>query len=222
MEREAVVWAENRDEIFVNRLAEDIGKLQDAGFDNKDIPKMLGRLSYVRFWVGWPRWAFPVDKLPKGYKWSDGIKYKKKKFGMRDDAETYVFLPIGADLYIKRGNGDCGMPGINIREKVTFLQIINFRDLTANEFLQGIDYSPFFRSSALYFWRQNGLPLGWAEPCFKGLSKELDSAMDDFCKAYNEGSENHGNNDIKLPAEEARTGEPEEPAQEPGRNQGTV
>ena len=188
MEREAVVWEENRDEIFLNRLAEDIGKLQDAGFDNKDIPKMLGRLSYVRFWVGWPRWAFPVDKLPKGYKWSDGVKYSKKG-GKREAAETYVFLPIGADLYIKRGNGDCGMPGINIKEKTTFLQIINFRDLTANEFLQGIDYSPFFRSSALYFWKQNGLPLGWAEPCLKGKCKELDSVMSDIKREYEKQSD---------------------------------
>ena len=37
-----VVWAENRDEIFLNRLAEDIRKLQQAGFYDEDIPKTLG------------------------------------------------------------------------------------------------------------------------------------------------------------------------------------
>ncbi len=159
-----VVWAEDRDEIFMNRLAEDIGKLQQVGFDDRDIKKMLGRLDYIRFWIAWPAWAFPADRLPKGCKWSEGVKYHRKA-GSRSSAETYVFLPVGNDLYIKSGNGAPLMPGLNIREK-TFLRIVNFRSLTANEFLQWIDSSPFFHDCILKIWRENSLRLGWAEPIF--------------------------------------------------------
>ena len=73
-----VIWSENRDKIFMDRLAEDIGKLQQVGFFDKDIKKMLGRLDYVRFWTAWPAWAFPAARLPKGCKWSKGAKYHRK------------------------------------------------------------------------------------------------------------------------------------------------
>lgn len=165
VERIDVVWAENRNEIFMNRLAEDIGKLQQVGFSDNDIKKMLGRLDYVRFWSQWPSWAFPVARLPKGCKWSEGVKYHRKA-GSRSSAETYVFLPVGNDLYVKSGNGAPMMPGLNIHDK-TFLRIINFRSLTANEFLQKIDGSPFFHDCVLEIWRENGLPLGWIKSCFK-------------------------------------------------------
>lgn len=163
-----VVWAENRDEIFINRLAEDIGKLQQVGFDDRDVKKMLGRLDYVRFWTAWPTWAFPADKLPKGCKWSDGVKYRWRA-GKKSVAETYTFLPAGNDLYIKSGNGAPLMPGLNIREK-TFLRIVNFRSLTANEFLQKIDCSPFFHDCVLEFWKENNLRTGLTETIFKNIT----------------------------------------------------
>ena len=77
--RHDIIWSENRDEIFANRLANDIKRLQDAGFDDTAIKKMIGTLKYVRFWSQWPSWAFPVDKLPKGHKWADGERFSLKQ-----------------------------------------------------------------------------------------------------------------------------------------------
>lgn len=158
------VWAENRDEIFVNRLADDIGKLQQAGFDDKDIPKMLCTLSYVRFWVHWPTWAFPADKLPKGYKWADGLKFRMNG-GKRMIGESYTFLPAGDDLYIKGKPLD--LVGTNIHDKA-FLRIIDFRMLTAIEFLEGIEGgTPFFCNCVMKFWKENGGRIGGLEPLRK-------------------------------------------------------
>lgn len=167
MEHIDIVWAENRDEIFFSRLTEDIEKLQQAGFQDATIKRMLGCMDYVRFWLAWPSWAFPANKLPKGYKWSDGTKYRKKG-GKKSDAELYTFLPVGNDLYIKSGAGEPMMPGLNAHEK-TFLRIINFRTVTANKFLQKIEGSSFFRECVLKYWKESGVRLGWVEPCLKDI-----------------------------------------------------
>ena len=171
--KEDVIWSENRDEIFINQLAEDIGKLQQAGFDNNTIKKMLGQLKYVRFWSKWPSCAFPVDKLPKGYKWSDGVKYHQDAVRRKGDSITYIFLIASDDLYIKRG-GNAWLVGTKDSDRA-FARIINFRSMTANEFLQNFQnlaFGGFFEECVLDFWKKNELPLGWALPCFRGTEME--------------------------------------------------
>ena len=158
-----IVWSEDRDEIFMNRLAEDIGRLQDAGFEDKVIKKMIGTLQYVHFWIGWPVWAFPVDKLPKGSKWTDGEKFSFKPH-KKGTAETYTFLAVGDDLYFKLGNCVPFLPGLHRQVKV-FIRIADFRSITANEFLSGIDISPFFHDCITKFWKEHGGRQGYVEPC---------------------------------------------------------
>ena len=162
-----VVWAENRDEIFLNRLAEDISKLQQVGFCNEDILKMLGALAYVRSWVAWPSWAFPVAKLPKGYKWSDAAKYKRKA-GTHIEGIVYYFLPVGDDLYIKQGRGSIKMIGLDIRDRA-FLKILNYQKLAINEVLLKLDLGAFFNTSIVDFWGNNHLPLGYVESILRDL-----------------------------------------------------
>ena len=162
-----VVWAENRDEIFLNRLAEDISKLQQVGFCNEDILKMLGALAYVRSWVAWPSWAFPVAKLPKGYKWSDAAKYKRKA-GTHIDGIVYYFRPVGDDLYIKQGRGSIKMIGLDIRDRA-FLKIVNYQKLAINEVLLKLDLGAFFNTSIVDFWGNNHLSLGYVESILRDL-----------------------------------------------------
>ena len=152
-----VAWAENRDDIFMNRLADDIGKLQAAGYSDEQVKSMLGTFEYVKTWCSWPRWAFPVDKLPKGAKWKDAEKYHQKAEYYKCDAETWYFLSFGEDLYIRK-NG----------EKI-YIKIVNFRDLTACQLLQKMDFGPFFYSSVLKFWRDNALKTGFVIPKLRDL-----------------------------------------------------
>ena len=101
-----VVWPENRNQVFLQWLIEDIAALQGAGFSNKEIKKMLVSLDYVKIWVANPSWLFPITGLPKGFRWRDGQKFVQKRTRW-SDGRTCVFLPIGEDLYIK-GNLCCG------------------------------------------------------------------------------------------------------------------
>lgn len=65
----AIVWPENRDQVFLQWLIEDITALQEAGFSVKEIKKMLGSLDYVKIWAANPSWLFPITGLPKGFRW---------------------------------------------------------------------------------------------------------------------------------------------------------
>lgn len=149
-----VVWPENRDVNFINLLAADISRLQEAGFSDKEIKKMIGTLNYVRIWCKNPVWLHPVKSLPKGYKWADGTKFKLKGVKRRG-VENYTFLIIDDDLYI-RGTYAVGM---NIKDK-PMVKIINFRNLSANDAVSGLGGSPFFEDSVLKFWKENELKLG--------------------------------------------------------------
>ncbi len=95
-----IVWPENRDEIFLAWLAEDAALLYDAGFSTAETRSMLAVLKYVRIWSANPRWLYPIRSLPKGYRWRDGQKFSQRS-GRRSDGYSYIFLPVGEDLYIK-------------------------------------------------------------------------------------------------------------------------
>lgn len=157
-----IIWSPDRDAIFMARLAGDIGKLQSVGFGDGDILRMLGRLRYISWWVCWPEWAWPVTKLPKGCKWTDGTKYHQKG-GEKADAETFIFLPVDNDLYINADYGQLRMPATFAQEK-TYLRIANYRRLTANEFTTRLRMGAFFHDCALKFWKSAGLRQGFIEP----------------------------------------------------------
>lgn len=43
-------FATNRDELFMSRLANDISKLEQSGFQSEEIKRMIGTFPYVRVW----------------------------------------------------------------------------------------------------------------------------------------------------------------------------
>lgn len=157
---ERVIWCEDRDNIFLQQLAHDIRRLDDAGFDVPDITKMIGTFKYVKIWSAWPKYIFPADDLPKGYKWSDGAKFHhKSKFGN----ETYFFLPAGDDLYIRDGKYRPLMPGLNFQGK-TFIRVTNYQKRSAVEVAGKITATVFLENCILKFWKESGLRVGRQEP----------------------------------------------------------
>ena len=155
-----VVWSEKRNQIFLQWLIEDISALQDAGFSNKEIKKMLVSLNYVKFWATNPSWLFPIAGLPKGFRWRDGQKFVQKRTH-RSDGRTYVFLPIGEDLYIK---GICAV-GTH-KSDYQGAKIMQYRKLASYEVTAQLAiHDPFFESSVLIFWHSQGLRL-FAEPSY--------------------------------------------------------
>lgn len=170
--RDCMIWADNRDEIFFEQLTNDINKLYNAGLTLDEIKTVLGCKNYVKFWAAWPSFAYPADKLPKGYKWSDGIKYKFD-YGrkQRGQSTTYTFLDAGDDLYIRYGNGKPLMPGLSIYDN-TSVKIIGFRKLTAVEVYTGLRRYPYpspLYDCVLRFWHDNGLRLGFVLPVLRPM-----------------------------------------------------
>ena len=159
-ERLAEVWSEDRDVIVAKRLDEDITKLREAGYDDAEIKKMIGTFKYVKFYSANPSWLFPVDKLPKGAKWSDGTKYTSTR-----TRKKYTFLPIGDDLYIKEGDF---IIGVNIRDTV-HAKIKNFRSMTVVDVLKGFNYEDIpVMDCVRQFWKDSGLRQGYVVPVLRG------------------------------------------------------
>lgn len=50
IDRNEVFFATNRDELFMSRLANDISKLEQSGFQSEEIKRMIGTFPYVRVW----------------------------------------------------------------------------------------------------------------------------------------------------------------------------
>ena len=159
-----VVWPENRDQVFLQWLAEDITALQDAGFSSKEIKKMLGSLDYVKIWAANPSWLFPITGLPKGVRWRDGQRFVQKRT-RRSDGRTYIFLPVGEDLYVKGicavGTHKSDYPGAKIKQ---YRKLASY-EVTAQLSIYGRFHDPFFESSVLTFWRSQGLRL-FADPSY--------------------------------------------------------
>ncbi len=152
-----IVWAENRDELFLQWLAEDCSKLLDAGFSINEVKHMVMSLRYVHYWRSNPAWMFPINGLPKGYRWRDGQKFSyKNKRRKRAAGETYVFLPVGENLYIK------GIEAVGTHfSDYSGVDVENFRSLTCREIVSSFPSTPFLQSSFTTFWHSQGLALGY-------------------------------------------------------------
>lgn len=152
------VFATNRDELFMSRLANDISKLEQSGFQSEEIKRMIGTFPYVRVWANTPHFLYPVLKLPKGYIWKMGEKFKCD-YGCHNhhNKVTYVFLPIGKDLYIK----GVEVPGTHISDpKIVYIK--NYKKLSGSEVAQHFDYN--LSSIILDYWHKNNLDLGYVLP----------------------------------------------------------
>lgn len=98
---------------FVDKFIEDYCKIESLGFKRTEILRMLGSQDYVKDFVETPVFFVSAKKLPKGYKWSDGEKYQCKA-GKRSFNETYTFLIVENDIYIK---GFYAVWGFDVVEK---------------------------------------------------------------------------------------------------------
>ena len=151
----ADIWREDRDEVFLNRLTKDITQLMDAGIPADIVWKVICQYKYVQAWANCPRWLWPVDKLPKGYKWSDGERHHIKA-GKRCDARTIILLPVGDDLYVRD----------TFWKKSKKYRVRDFRRYAAKdiEIEFSLSYGDFYLSGLiLEFYKKQGLPLGYVE-----------------------------------------------------------
>lgn len=161
---------------FINKFIEDYDKMKNIGFDREQILKMLATQKYVQDFVDTPEWLVNVKKLPKGYKWSDGTKCHKRgsKKG-KADSETYVFLSIDNDLYIKglldgtycyydkKERNEYEIPTeYKIRDK-RICVIKDWRNKKDYKVNLWIGITPFFENSLSNFWRDNGGKMGYQD-----------------------------------------------------------
>lgn len=127
-----------------------------------------------------PDWYEEVTKLPKGCKWSDGTKVHT---GKRRASETYYFLIVDNDIYIKNvykylacpeSNEEIneitgsvnkisttwyyGLPGSNLIGKINDFKKSTIREITL-EFEQFS--SVFFINQLMDFLYNNGLDMGY-------------------------------------------------------------
>lgn len=152
---------------FVDKFIQNYDQMVKMGFTKKQILNMLGTLDYVKDFCDTPEWFTSVPKLPKGYKWSDGTKYHNKA-SKKNDSETYIFLIIGNDLYIKgfldelyvfydkKHISEYGNhKEIRLRDKriCVIKDWKNKKDYKVNGL---IGITPFFENAISNFWHDNG------------------------------------------------------------------
>lgn len=152
---------------FLNKYISDYKKLEECGFNRMQIIKMLNTQQYVKDFIDTPEWLVSVKKLPEGYKWNDGIKYQQKG-AKKKDSETYIFLIIENDLYIKglldkkyeiyseTRSDEIGVPYIiGIRDK-RICVIKDWKSKKDHKVNACIGITPFFENSLSNFWCANG------------------------------------------------------------------
>lgn len=158
---------------FVNKFIEDYCKIESIGFQKSEILKMLGSQDYVKDFVETPEFFVSAKRLPKGYKWSDGEKYQRKA-GKHDFSETYTFLIVENDIYIKgfftgwefyntvRNNEAPDgyetkwyKASKEIRSKICVIK--NWKSMKPQYVLGKLDeVTPFFETSLTDFYAKNG------------------------------------------------------------------
>lgn len=124
-----------------------------------------------------------IPKLPKGLKWSDGVRYKSNREWF--NGNTWWFLPHGDSMYTK----NLFFPACyNDRDDIIFdpafmagrkgfypptsIAIIhNFHSLTANDVIYPmLDILNIDQINAIdKIWKQHGLPLGFVVPTLKNI-----------------------------------------------------
>lgn len=170
-------------EDFINRFVGDYTALEGLGYRKPDILSMLCTQQYVRDFCDTPDWITAADKLPKGYKWTDGYKYQIKA-GKNWDSRSYTLLPAGDDLYISglldkmytmayldadgeyyaRNNAD-GTRELKylVKRNKQICVIRRWKDLPATEVLTGLHaiMTPMLETAILETWHKHGAWLGY-------------------------------------------------------------
>ena len=153
---------------FLNKFISDYENLISIGFADLQAKKMICALDYVKDFIDTPVWLECIKKLPKGYKWSSGTKFHLKS-GKRNVPETYVFLSVENDLYIKglldnlewidhSKSNEFGVSGlVKVKDKRICL-IRNWKNLKSHKVTYALDavMTPFLENSLCKFWNDNG------------------------------------------------------------------
>ncbi len=155
-------------DVFLNKFLTDYENLISVGFSDLQAKKMLTELDYVKEFVDTPEWLECVKKLPRGCRWSDGTRFNKKA-GKKNTSETYTFLAVGNDLYIKGmldymeglnhfSTNEYGTPSLtDVRDKRICL-IRNWKKMKSHKVTYALDavMTPFMEDSFHKFWNDNG------------------------------------------------------------------
>lgn len=126
-----------------------------------------------------PDWFEITNKLPKGYKWSDGTKYSYKA-GHYHSGESYVLKIINNDLYIKGVYRNACFYGHDGNNKLKLykvpkeicnqvVMIKNWQSMNIHDILPYLyeGSSPFFQNCLMKFWKQNGGKVGLMVPVLR-------------------------------------------------------
>ena len=176
---------------FVNKFIPMYEGCINLGMTKYQAIAALSTQDWFQDFVDTPEWLTGATKLPKGYKWSDGTKFQLKG-GKQKDSETYYFLIIGDDLYIKNyfaykeyivnknltnaqyfTSDDYRYKRFSAspEDKKQIIIIKNWRSLNAHEvdYRIGIKRSVFFSNSIMNFWHDNGCDCGLTNKILKEL-----------------------------------------------------
>lgn len=160
---------------FLNKFIELYKNMENTGLSRVQILRMIATQDFVKDFVDTPIWLVSAKKLPKGHKWSEGKKFHRKSGGKWGE-ETYVFLIIEDDLYIKgmldglyefydkSESSEYGsMKLISIRDK-RICVIKNWKNIKSHEVTYRLDgVSPFFENCIHDFWHDNGGKMSYQE-----------------------------------------------------------
>lgn len=176
---------------FLSRFVSDYEVLERLGWKKGQIIRALCGTDYVRDWVMTPPWLEAVDRLPKGAKWSDGMRYGHKG-GKKSASETYTLLAWDGDMYFrdllnhmmaghwKDADGnyipnwevpvtDGASAGYVTRTDHTICVVRGFRKLSSTEVVMGLRRggmaSPVLATAIKEAWRRNGGRI-WPGECY--------------------------------------------------------
>lgn len=179
---------------FVNKFIPMYEGCINLGMTKRQAIRALSTQEWFRDFVDTPEWLTGATKLPKGYKWSDGTKFHLKG-GKRKSSETYYFLIIDDDLYIKNyfaykqyivnetlSNAQYFTPddygyklfSASPEDKRQIIIIKNWKGLNANEvnYKIGIKRSVFFSNSIIKFWHDNECDCGFTQKISKDVKTD--------------------------------------------------
>ena len=131
-----------------------------------------------------PCWFEITNRLPKGYKWSDGTKYSLKS-GKYCVGESYVLYIISDDIYIKGFYRNTSILAYDENDVLKLYKapkeicnqvvaIKNWQSMNIHDILPYLyeRVSPFFQSCLMKFWKENGGKVGLMVPVLRDLEEK--------------------------------------------------
>lgn len=188
---------------FINKFLPMLEGMMTLGMTKSQALKAICTQDFVRDFVDTPEWLVGAKSLPKGCKWSDGTKYHTSgRRGNHAVPETYWFLQIDEDLYIKGyfsqmilrasnneknrkapGKEDDGKAYWNYKappkDRNRIIVIRDWKSLRGQNVVYRIGdvRSPFFSNCIMNFWHANGGDCGMTNKIMRDLEEK-----DDGCK----------------------------------------